>query len=80
MKLNTSVAVSLVLDTKELTKYGLGKSLGMSATSVEQWLKGTRMSRKTADKFNELYDIEINDVYEAVRLPANTKPDGTSNP
>ena len=60
--MNTKDAVEQVL--KHKTKYGLGKSLGMSASSVYQWCAGTKMSVKTAAKFTELYGIEIDDTYD----------------
>ena len=74
--MRTAIAVALVLETKEMTKYGLAKVLNASPTSVEQWLKGTRMSTRYAAKFEELYGIEINDVYTTVLISGRRRMDG----
>jgi len=66
--MKTAVAVYYVLNLCEgLTKYRMAKDLGMaSATSVNQWLRGTKMSEATATKFEDLYGVKIDD---AVRPP-----------
>jgi len=65
---STVEAVEYVLGLTDLTKYRMAKELGMaSATSVNQWLRGTKMSEATAAKFEELYGVEVND---AVRPPS----------
>ena len=61
--MKTKDAVERVMKTEALTAYGLGKALGMSPTSVSQWLVGTRMSTATAEKFTKLYGIEIDDTF-----------------
>lgn len=63
----TTEAVEYVLCLTDLTKYRMAKELGLaSATSINQWLRGTRMSEEFAKKFEELYGVEVND---AVRPP-----------
>lgn len=66
--MNTTEAVEYVLDLcEDLTKYRMAKDLEMaSATSVNQWLRGTKMSEETAAKFESLYGVKIDD---AVRPP-----------
>ena len=65
--MNTADAVQFVLDMTELSKYRMAKELGLaSATSINQWLRGTRMSEEFATKFEALYGVKIDD---AVRPP-----------
>lgn len=72
--MNTAQAVEHVLNTEYLTKYALAKSLGMSSsTSVNQWLRGTRMGTVAAKKFQRLYGIKIDDTYDSLRLSNRTK-------
>lgn len=68
--MNTTEAVEYVLSLTDLTKYRMAKELGLaSATSINQWLRGTRMSEEFADKFEALYGVKVND---AVRPPNTT--------
>lgn len=72
--MKTKDAVALVLKREQLSKYRLAKLLGMAGVaSVNQWLRGTCMSEKTADKFYQLYSIRISDVYEPLSSPDSTK-------
>ena len=65
--MKTTEAVTYVLSVTELTKYRMAKELGLvSATSINQWLRGTKMSEVFAVKFEELYGVKIDD---AVRPP-----------
>lgn len=67
----TSDAVKVVLAREGLSKYKLAQELGVvSSTSVNQWLRGTRMSASVAKRFKELYQIKISDSYDndTVRL------------
>ena len=65
--MKTTEAVTYVLSVTELTKYRMAKELGLvSATSINQWLRGTKMSEAFAVKFEELYGVKIDD---AVRPP-----------
>lgn len=67
MSKSTIEAVEYVLGLTDLTKYRMAKELGLaSATSINQWLRGTKMSEASAKKFEELYGVEVND---AVRAP-----------
>jgi len=61
----TKDAVVLILTKHKLTKYALAKALNCAAAvSVNQWLRGTRMSYTIAEKFKTLYGIEIDDYYD----------------
>ena len=65
--MNTKDAVAEVLRQPGLNKYQLAKSLGMaSSTSINQWLRGTRMSASTALSFQLEYGITIDDCYDPV--------------
>ena len=60
--MRTKVAVAHVIKHKKITKYRLSQDMGASPTSVDQWLKRTRMSKEYAKKFFELYKIQITDA------------------
>jgi len=61
----TAEAVREVLRTKGLSRYRLAKSLSMaSSTSINQWLRNTRMSTEVAERFELLYGIEIDDAFD----------------
>ena len=66
--MNTKEAVTFVLETEGLSKYALAKSLDAYPISVNQWLRGTRMSEPFAELFEELYGIKIDDTFR----PSNT--------
>ena len=66
--MNTKRAVQWALGHHGLSKYAFAKSLGAYPVSVNQWLRGTRMSEAFADKFEESYGIKINDTF---RPPSN---------
>ena len=69
--MKTKDAVELVLDREGFSKYKLAKDLEVaSSTSVNQWLRGTRMSVDVAVRFEELYNIKISDAYDSLRPPA----------
>ena len=60
----TAEAVREVLRTKGLSKYALAKSLELSSsTSINQWLRGTRMSTEVAERFKRQYGITISDAF-----------------
>lgn len=62
--MKTAKAVQAALSNTGLSKYALAKALGMaSSVSVNQWLRGTRMSVDTATKFEHLYGIVIDDSF-----------------
>lgn len=47
-----------------LSKYYIAKQLGISSsTSINQWLRGTKMSDVVALRFTELFGIEIDDAF-----------------
>jgi len=50
------------------SKYALAKALSGDGLTVQpiqitNYLAGTRMSKKVADRFYEVYDVTISDVY-----------------
>jgi predicted transcriptional regulator len=61
-RMKTADAVAAVLAERMFSKYRLAQSLGAAATSVNQWLSGTRMSSAYAGKFKEQYSIEVTDA------------------
>lgn len=64
MQLSTKEAVERML-AAGYTKYRLAKALGVaSSVSVNQWLKGTKMRKDTAHRFEQLTGIAINDYYD----------------
>lgn len=67
--MQTKEAVEFVLNAKGLTKYALAKSLKAAPVSVNQWLRGTRMSAPKALLFKKLYLIEIEDIYDSTPSP-----------
>jgi hypothetical protein len=68
--MKTAEAVGYVLDVTGLTKYRMAKELGLvSATSINQWLRGTKMSEAFVSKFEELYGVQVDD---SVRPPDTT--------
>lgn len=65
--MNTQRAVEVALAYKGISKYQMAKDLGLaSSTSINQWLRGTKMSTKFADKFKKLYGITVDD---AIQIP-----------
>lgn len=72
--MKTKDAVALVLEQEQLSKYRLAQMLDMAGVvSVNQWLRGTCMSEKTANKFYQLFNIRISDVYEPLSSPDSTE-------
>lgn len=67
--MQTKEAVQFVLGSKGLTKYALAKSLNAAPVSVNQWLRGTRMSATKAALFKKLYFIEIENTYDPAPSP-----------
>lgn len=58
----TKEAIEFILEKYCLTKYRLAKELNATPSSINQWLKYTRMSKPYADLIFKLYDITITDV------------------
>ena len=50
-RMPTADAVRTVLSERVFTKYRLAQALGCSATSINQWLSGTKMSADYAKLF-----------------------------
>lgn len=68
--MKTREAILLVLEREGITKYRLAKDLGIASTvSVNQWLRGTRMSVLVAERFKTVYSITISDTYDTLRPP-----------
>lgn len=70
--MQTKEAVEFVLKAKGLTKYALAKSLNAAPVSVNQWLRGTRMSVSKAKLFKQLYLIDIENTYDSVSPSSRT--------
>jgi DNA-binding transcriptional regulator YdaS (Cro superfamily) len=60
--MTTKEAVTHVLKSTGITKYKLAQKLGAHPPSVDQWLRRTRMSKAYADKFNELFNVQVTDA------------------
>jgi len=60
--MNTQDAVTHVLAERKITKYRLAMELGCDPTSVNQWLRNTKMSEHYKKVFHNLYGIEIDDT------------------
>lgn len=63
MVMLTKDAVQTVL-SQGFTKYALAKQLGCNPVSINQWLRGTRMSAVYADKVELLFNITVTDTYD----------------
>jgi len=63
---STQMAVFEVLANNLVrSKYAMAKALGVQPIMINNYMhKGTRMSTDTANKFTELYQIEITDIYD----------------
>lgn len=61
--MKTKEAVEHVLTEHKITAYALADALGAFPQNVRAWQTGTRMSKPFADKFEELFNIKIKDVY-----------------
>ena len=59
----TSQQAIVILLGRGLTKYRIATRLGMAPVSVNQWLKGIKMSTRTAEKFKTTFGIEITDAF-----------------
>jgi len=59
----TSQQVVLILLNRGLTKYRIATRLGMVPVSVNQWLKGVRVSQATAKKIKDEFNIEVTDAF-----------------
>ena len=59
------------------SKYALAKAIGVRPIMVSHYLTGSRMKQGTADKFQEIFGIEITDVYSPTQdALARMKTDG----
>ena len=62
--MKTKLAILEVLSKRDASsKYALAKALGVRPIMVDHYLNGSRMKQGQADKFKELFDIELDDVY-----------------
>ena len=62
--MKTKDAVLQVLSGRAApSKYALAKAIGVRPIMVSHYLTGSRMKQGTADKFTNVFDIEISDVY-----------------
>ncbi len=71
--LSTLEAVHYVMEFYNIPSYyRLAKNLSDESYTVQSiqifnYLKGYKMSRRTANRFLAVFDIVINDVYESIR-------------
>ena len=63
MELTTKEAVQVLLDSG-MSKYRLAKNLGLAPTSINQYLKGTKMSEATAKVVKAEYNITVTDCFK----------------
>jgi len=62
--MKTKLAILKVLSGREApSKYALAKALGVRPIMIDHYLNGSRMKQGQADKFKEVFDIELSDVY-----------------
>lgn len=61
-RMTTKDAVATVLSERLFTKYRLAQLMRCTATSINQWLTGTRMSAAYAELFKEQFSIEVTDA------------------
>ncbi len=62
--MKTVDAIVKVLSGREApSKYALAKALGVRPIMIDHYLHGSRMKQGQADKFKDLFDIELDDVY-----------------
>lgn len=61
-RMTTKDAVATVLSERLFTKYRLAQLMQCSATSINQWLAGTRMSSAYAKLFKDQFSIEVTDA------------------
>jgi len=64
-KATTEEAVAYVIIQEIVrSKYALAVALGIRPIMINNYLKGTRMGWAIAERFKELYNIEITDIYD----------------
>jgi ribosome-binding protein aMBF1 (putative translation factor) len=56
--------VHLVND-KGMSRYYIAKRMQVQPIMVRHWLNGTRPRQETADRFAELFDIKVTNIYKA---------------
>ena len=69
-KLTTKKAVLLVLKDTKRSKYWLAQQLEVQPIMISHYIrpvKPSRMSKKTADLFEQLFTIKITDVYNPIK-------------
>ena len=59
--MNTKEAVQKVLDDNNFSKYELAQRLTCAPVSIDQWLRGTKMSIGYRNIFLDKFGVEIND-------------------
>jgi predicted transcriptional regulator len=60
--MKTKQAVAHVIKHKKLTKYAVAQMLGASPSSVDQWLRRTKMSKAYAEVFFIKFKIIVTDA------------------
>lgn len=76
-RMNTKDAINHVSETHNIqSMYQMGKELSddkltVTTTQIRNYLRGTRMSKKVADRFEQVFDITITDAYDNSALRRN---------
>ena len=71
IELTTQQAINKLVNEDKMTKYAVAKSLGVSVSSINQWLTRTRMSEKAAKRMAKVYGVKITDVYAPIWKQTN---------
>lgn len=62
--MTTKEFVKWALKERQLTKYRLAVSLDLAPVSINQYLRGTRMSTSTTKKVLQVYGVTVTDSFE----------------
>jgi predicted transcriptional regulator len=72
--MNTHDAVLHVLKEENISKYKMANMIDVKPIMIDHYLYKTRMRKDTADRFEAVYGIKIDDVYPTAKLHnGNTK-------
>jgi ribosome-binding protein aMBF1 (putative translation factor) len=58
-------AVVHLINDRGLSRYYIAKRMQIQPIMVRNWLNGTRPRQETANRFAELFNIKITNVYRA---------------
>jgi hypothetical protein len=66
--MKTNEAILKILSMRDgPTKYALSKVLSVQPIMIDHYLNGSRMKQEKAGIINEVFDIEITDVYDPTK-------------